>query len=344
MIISAMSVISPFGLGTGAFADGVLAREPRLSTVEDDVPFAVQGAVDGFDVGAILGETKNLANLGRAAGLAVGAVALLLREHDLAEFEPAERALVLGGGLISSDRAMGIMRESLTNPYPYQVNTKAFPSSVMNYSAAQCAIRFGLKGSNSTVTTGRTTGLSVLNYARRLHRGGRSPVVLAGAVEDLNPRRSWLAWHGLGARDPLGEGCCVFLTESEESALAHGRRPVAEVLALEFGYAPRPEAAAGALATRVRRALHRAGVAEGDVWAAAVSGSSSAELAAVEAVLGAGARVLEPAGLIGDTDGASAAFQLSTAIACGAGGDVAVVTSVDGDGHVGCGVFRIFDR
>jgi 3-oxoacyl-[acyl-carrier-protein] synthase II len=344
VIISAMSVVSPFGLGTGAFAAGVRAGRPALSTVDGDVPDSRQGRIDGFDVGAILGETKNLANLGRAAGLAVGTVALLLREHDLAEFAPAEKAVVLGGDLIGTDRAMGIMRESLTNPQPFQVNTKDFPSSVMNYSAAQCAIRFGLKGSNTTVTTGRMTGLSVLNYARRIHRRGRSPIVLACAVEDLNPRRSWITWHGLGTRDPLGEGCCVFLTESGESALAHGRRPIAEVLALEFGVALRPEAVVDTVAARIRRALRRARVAEGDVWAAAVSGSSADELAAVSTVLGAGARVLEPASLIGDTDGASAAFQLATAIAHGAAGDIAIVTSVDPDGQVGCGVFRIFDR
>lgn len=344
MIISAMSVISPFGLGTDAFTEGVHAREPALSTVDGDLPCARQGEVTGFDIEEILGETKNLANLGRSAGLAVGTVALLLREHDLAEFAPAERAMVLGGDLISTDRAMGIMRESLTNAQPFQVNTKAFPSSVMNYSAAQCAVRFGLKGSNSTVTTGRMTGLSVLNYARRIHRHGRSPMVLACAVEDLNPQRSWLTWHGRGTRDPLGEGCCVFLTESGESARAHGRRPVAEVLALEFGVAPRPEAVVDTLAARIRRALSRANLAERDVWATAVSGSSSEELAAVAAVLGAGARVVEPASLIGDTDGASAAFQLATAIAFGSEGDIAIVTSADPDGQVGCGVFRIFDR
>ncbi|MFI6096978.1 beta-ketoacyl synthase N-terminal-like domain-containing protein [Lentzea sp. NPDC051213] len=339
-----MSVISPFGLGADAFTEGVRTRGPALSLVEEDLPYAFQGEVGGFDIGEILGETKNLANLGRSASLALGTVALLLRQHDLAEFAPAERALVLGGDLIGMDRGMGIMRESLTNAQPFQVNTKAYPSSIMNFSAAQCAIRFGFKGSNSTVTTGRMTGLSVLNYARRIHRHGRSPMVLACAVEDLNPRRSWLTWHGLGTRDPLGEGCCVFLTESAESARTHGRQPVAEVLALEFGYAPRPEAVAYTLAARIGRALRRADLDEDDVWAAAVSGSSADELAAVSAVLGADARVLEPASLIGDTDGASAAFQLATAIAHGMDGDIAIVTSADPDGQVGCGVFRIFDR
>ena len=346
-VISAMSVISPHGLGTGAFTSGVLAGRTTLSTVDpaDGVPYEKAGVVERFDLTSIIGEAKNLAALGRAAELAVGTTGLLLRRHDLAEYPATAKAVVLGGDLIATDRAMELTRQSLTNPQPFQVDTKAFPSSVMNNSAAQCAIRFGLRGPNTTVTTGRMTGLSVLAYARRLHRQGRAPVVLAGAVEDLTPRRSWLTWHGHGAGEdsPLGEGCCVFLMESAESAAAHGRAPLAEPLALEFGVAPHPDEAAEVLAARIQRALDVTGHSAGEVSSVVVSRESAvAELTAVAKVFGADRAVLEPASLIGDTDGASAAFQLATAIVRNrAPGGTALVTSVDPDGLVGCGLFRL---
>lgn len=346
-VITAMSVISPYGLGADVFTQGVLAGRTALSGVDPSggLPYAAAGMVGEFDLGAIIGDTKNLTAPGRAAALAVGTAGLLLRCHDLAEYPATAKAVVLGGHLIGTDRAMVLTRQSLTNAQPFQVDTKAFPSSVMNNSAAQCAIRFGLRGPNATVTTGRMTGLSVLAYARRLHLQGRAPVVLAAAVEDLTPHRAWLTWHGHGAgsADPLGEGCCVFLMESVEAAAAHGRMPLAEPLALELGVAPHPDAAAEVLAARIRRALGSVRGSVGDVSSVVVSGRCAvAERSAVADVFGRDRRVLEPASLIGDTDGASAAFQLATAIAHGAAsGSIALVTSVDPDGHVGCGLFRI---
>lgn len=384
MIISAMSVISPYGVGADAFGEGVRSGRSGLSPVEDggDLPYRQAGTVDGFDVWRLLGQARPDRSLSRPGGLAVGAVALLLREHDLTEFTPDERGLVLGGDLYAADRAMDIMHDSLTQRLPYQVDVKQFPASVLNHPAAQCAIRFQLRGPNSTVAAGRVTGLVALNYARRVHRAGRAPAVLVGAVEEFNPRRAWISWYGYGDRSPvpLGEGCCVFLTESRWSAARGGRRPVAEVLALELGTVDRSGTVTDALAGRIRRALAHAGVDPAGVRASAVSGvSGDAEHAAVTAVLGEDTPVLYPTNLIGDTDGAAAAFQLAAVIASlrggtgagaagagaasavdvgavgvgvggggggaagpdRAGGHVAVVTAVDPDGQLGCGVFRI---
>lgn len=343
-----MSVISPFGLGAGAFTDGVRAGRSGLSDVDPewDVPQRRAGVVDGFNAGEVLGETKNLRILGRAAGLATGAVHLMAKETDFGVHEPGRRSMVLGGHLIGTDRGMGLTVQSMTNAQPFHVDTKEFPSSVMNHSAAQCAIRHKLQGPNTTVTSGRASALTALGYARRMHAQNRADMVLVAGVEDLNPQRSWLTYHGhgKGSTDPLGEGCCVFLTESPDTAAANGRSPVGEVLAVEFGVAPNPDGMGAALAKQISRALHRAGVGAQEVRMAVVSGpSATAELAAVNDVLGSGTRVLEPASLIGDTDGASAAFQLATAIAhAPADGELAIVTSADADGQVGCGVFRVF--
>lgn len=342
-----MSVISPFGVGTRAFTDGFQAGVPALTRVpaEDDVPHTSAGVVTGFDYGTMEPGQKNLRSLGRAGGLAAGAVALVLREHDLDDLTAAERGIVLGGDLITTDMAMAIMRDSLTQAAPYHVNAKLFPGSVMNHPAAQCAIRYDFKGPNSTVTSGRVSALSVLNYARRMHKAGRAQVLLAGAVEDLNAKRSWLRWHGHGEQSskPLGEGVCLFLTESLDSALDHGRTPVAEVLALEFGVASRPGSLPEVLGARIRAALRRAGVAARDVVFAAPSGDDGDdEHTVVTAELHEDVQVLYPQRLIGDTDGASGAFQLAAAIASAKdSAAVALVTSVDPDGQVGCGVFRI---
>ncbi|UJW30238.1 hypothetical protein L3Q67_34255 [Saccharothrix sp. AJ9571] len=354
MIISAMSVISPYGLGKDAFGDGFTAGRSALSKVDvsDDLPYVEAGVVDGEAVSALLRDDCDLNSrsqrfIGRPSSLAVGTLALMLREHDLlGEYAPAERALVLGGDLTTTDRAMDLMYDSLTEELPYHVNAKQLPSTAMNFPTTQCAVRFGLQGPNSTITSGRVTGLSVLNYARRLHRAGRAPMVLAGAVEDLNARRSWITWHGLAGQEPrpLGEGCCVFLTESAESAAEHGRTPMAEVLALEFGTTLEPARTAEVLTTRIRRALASAEVDAAGVDLALLSGvDGDAEHAAVTGVLGADTPAVFPGDLIGDTAGASGAFQLAAALSDPTAG-IAVLTAVDPDGQVGCGVVRILSH
>ncbi|MBN6039710.1 beta-ketoacyl synthase N-terminal-like domain-containing protein [Amycolatopsis sp. 195334CR] len=352
MIISAMSVISPYGLGSTAFTDGIRESRSALSGVdsEQEVPYTEAGVVDGAAVSELLISdceinTRAQRGLGRPGGLAVGTLALLLREHPLAEYGPAERALVLGGDLTTTDRAMDLMYDSLTEALPYHVNGRQLPSTAMNFPTTQCAVKFGFQGPNSTITSGRVTGLSVLNYARRLHRAGRAPMVVAGAVEDLNQRRSWITWHGLDGQEarPLGEGSCLFLTETAESAAAHGRTPIAEVLALEFGTALDPADTRAALTTRIRRAMVSAGLAPGGIDTAVLSGvDGDVEHAAVAGVLGENARVLFPARLIGDTAGASAAFQVATAVS-DPSTEYALITAVDPDGQVGCGVLRVLD-
>ena len=346
MILSAMSVISPYGVGTRAFTDGIRAGAVAVTpkSIEDDLPHTGTGLVPEADLAPLTAAAKGKRTLGRGGGLAVGAVGLMLGEHDLADVPSGKRGLVLGGDLVTTDRAMAIMRDSLTSSAPYHINAKEFPGSVMNHAAAQCAIRFDFKGPNATVTAGRVTGLAVFNYARRLHRAGRASTLLVGAVEDFNERRAWLTWHGHGeqASDPLGEGACVFLAESAQSAREHGRTPLAEVLALEFASARQSESQTDVLSRAIRRALDRAGLAPSDVRACALSGvDGDPEHQAVTATIGTHPRLLHPARLIGDTDGAAAVFQLAAAIATADGGEVALVTATDPDGQVGCGLFRV---
>ncbi|SFD60636.1 3-oxoacyl-[acyl-carrier-protein] synthase II [Actinopolyspora alba] len=354
MIISGFSVISSYGIGFSAFESGIGDERCALSTIDSDDGRPVPGVarVPNFDVRSVLGDDSvNIDRLGRPAALAMGTVGLLLDEYDTESTVAERRGIVLGGAMMTADRSMSIMRESLTGTAPYHVDPKLLPGSAMNYPSSQCAIRYGLKGLNSTVTTGRLTGLSALNYTRRMHERGRADVVLAGAIEDLNQQRCRLVEQAHGQRrSPLGEGACVFLTESEESARRHGRSNLIGILALEFGTATSVESAGEVLAHRITRALRRSGLVAEDVWAVAVSAPEGAtrieELHAVSSTIRDQPRTFAVDHLIGDTDGASGCFQLLGGFVRARrdpvpGGNILLVTSVDPDGQVGCGLFRI---
>lgn len=360
-VITAWSAVSPFGIGRAAFTEGIRERRPAAAGLDDERWQAAGDRaclVPDFDLRTVLGK-KGVRSMDRVTGLAVTTVARLLddapRNRWVATGEDA--ALVLGTTTGSVQSQMDFTRDSLTGEKPYLVDPARFPNAVMNCAAGQSAIWHQLKGPNTTIAGGHAAGLYALNYARRLLTFGRARTVLCGAVEEFSHARSWLERHAHrpGTEGPAqlpGEGCGLLLVEQRgPGARDDAEQPVlAEILAVEMGIAldggVRP-----ALAACLRRALNRAGVRPEEIWAVSTSEapgpSGEQERAAVaEAAEGADPVHLTQAALIGDTGAAAAAFQIAGVLVHAettpeAVGRVALVTSVDRDGAVGCALLRL---
>ncbi|MBB4784620.1 beta-ketoacyl synthase N-terminal-like domain-containing protein [Streptomyces rapamycinicus] len=360
-VITAWSAVSPFGIGRAAFTEGIRERRPAAAGLDDERWQAAGDRaclVPDFDLRTVLGK-KGVRSMDRVTGLAVTTVARLLddapRNRWVATGEDA--ALVLGTTTGSVQSQMDFTRDSLTGEKPYLVDPARFPNAVMNCAAGQSAIWHQLKGPNTTIAGGHAAGLYALNYARRLLTFGRARTVLCGAVEEFSHARSWLERHAHrpGTEGPAqlpGEGCGLLLVEQRgPGARDDAEQPVlAEILAVEMGIAldggVRP-----ALASCLRRALDRAGVRPEEIWAVSTSEapgpSGEQERAAVaEAAEGADPVHLTQAALIGDTGAAAAAFQIAGVLVHAettpeAAGRVALVTSVDRDGAVGCALLRL---
>ncbi|MEU6479401.1 beta-ketoacyl synthase N-terminal-like domain-containing protein [Streptomyces sp. NPDC047017] len=358
-LISAWSVVSPFGLDAADFTAGLDAGRAAAEALGDDWRVPVKSAclVPGFSNREVLGR-KGTRSMDRVTGLAVAAVGRLLgdaageRIPGVAE----DAALVLGTNTGSAQSIMDFTRDSLVQEKPFFVDPARFPNTVMNCAAGQSAIRHRLRGPNTTVAGGRASGLLALNYALRLKKSGHADTVLFGAVEEFSPARAWLEWHTWdseerAAQTVLGEGAAVLLLESGEAAAAHGRDGLAEVLGLEFGVYHDPGSGPEVLAACVRQLLDRTGVRPEEVRHHADSHPGAqraeAERAALAEVFGAdGPRRLPCAELIGDTNAAAAAFQIAAVLAVAEGrrdvrGQVALITSVDRDGVVGCALLRL---
>ncbi|GAA1124173.1 beta-ketoacyl synthase N-terminal-like domain-containing protein [Streptomyces javensis] len=360
-VITAWSAVSPFGIGRAAFTEGIRERRPAAAGLDDEQWQAAGDRaclVPDFDLRTVLGK-KGVRSMDRVTGLAVTTVARLLddapRNRWVATGEDA--ALVLGTTTGSVQSQMDFTRDSLTMEKPYLVDPARFPNAVMNCAAGQSAIWHQLKGPNTTIAGGHAAGLYALNYARRLLTFGRARTVLCGAVEEFSHARSWLERHAHrpGTEGPAqlpGEGCGLLLVEQRgPGARDDAEQPVlAEILAVEMGIAldggVRP-----ALAACLRRALNRAEVRPEEIWAVSTSEapgpSGEQERAAVaEAAEGADPVHLTQAALIGDTGAAAAAFQIAGVLVHAettpeAAGRVALVTSVDRDGAVGCALLRL---
>jgi 3-oxoacyl-[acyl-carrier-protein] synthase II len=365
IVVSAWTATSPFGRGGDALARGLAVGRAATADLDRATwsgPFDRAALIPGFDVAGILGK-RGTRSMDRITGITVSTVGMLLHDSGLldrdggAVEDPDNVGLVLGsGGSVQS--TMDFTLEGLTGEKPYHVDPARFPNAVLNRAAGQSAIWYGLKGPNATVFGGAVTGLLALSYAARLLRFGRCDVILCGAAEEFSPRRAWLVarTRGEATAEPLGEGCVMFLLESSARARRCGRRALASVLATRFAAGDEHEGPRQTLSRCVNRALAESGVDARELRLVATSGAAGAlgkeEEAALADVLGEntapqGPLRLEPRRLLGDTSTASAAFQIAAVLTAARDradldGAVALVTSVDPIGAVGCVVLRIY--
>ncbi|NUT49825.1 MAG: 3-oxoacyl-ACP synthase, partial [Saccharothrix sp.] len=248
--ITAWDTYSPLGCGAEEHTRNARAGAAGHEPGPREVP--------GFDVRQVLG-AKGTRSMRRATGLAVATTGRLLSRVGL---DPDRRTAYtdeeIGLVLATSDNVQALVefnRDSLTRARPYDVDPAQAPNLLMNVHAGQCAIRHRLRGPNTTVCGAHLGSLLALNYARRLQQGGHTPAMLCGAVEECSDARAAYATaRTAGSRVPPGEGCVVFLLERGDRVSA-ARPPLAEVLALEFGFAPHDGAVGAVLAECLRRAL-----------------------------------------------------------------------------------------
>lgn len=373
-VITAWTALSPLGLGAEDFAAGVRTGRRAVTALDDgpadgpDISFAGRpqavpctraGLVPGFDVRQELGR-KGVRSLDRRTAFAATAVKRLLEAPgggSIAGVGP-QTGVVFGTSTAPAQSLFEFGRDTWVNDKPYHVDAGQFTTMVMNAAASQCAIRHTLKGPNATVAAGRAAGLAALQYAVRLHRSGRAESLVCGSAVEFTAARAWLSraeQERTGHRRDLGEGAALWLLESADGARAAGRPVLAEVAGVEFGVAASPDEAASVLEDRIRRVLTQAGVAAEQVWAVLDSGvpgepggtgvSGTVEFGAATAVLGDGPRRISCADFIGDTEHASVAFQIATALAYAgsaeAAGRYALIVCADLDGLVGCALLKL---
>jgi 3-oxoacyl-[acyl-carrier-protein] synthase II len=352
--ITAWSAVSPFGYSPEDFAAGIRSGHSTRQVLDHEAWNAPSGdacLVPGFHPCTVLGR-KGTRSMDRATGLAVAAVRQMTQPDPSRPLcDSSDVGLVLGTSMGSVSSIMEFTRASLTESKPYFVDVSRFPNTVMNCAAAQTAIWHKLRGPNVTIAGGRASALLALQYALRLLQSGRAARVVFGSVEEFSGQRAWLDWHARREHEtamPTGEGCAVMLLERSSTRAG----PVlAELRAVELGFSTVGDDG-HVLARCVRRALAAASIDVGAIWAVAPSGlpghHAIQEGRALDDVLeGKDRRFIGCSEFIGDTGAASVAFQLAAVLAVAASEPpeeqtrMALVTTVDPDGVVGCAIFEI---
>ena len=358
--ITGWGVISPIGIGRDDFTDAIRTGKSGFSSVgrQANGGAVFQGpaaVIPTFDAVKCLG-AKGTRSMDRTTGMAVATVGMALAHSGVdVGVDRARIGIALGTSTGSIRSISEFTRDTLLHERPYLVNPALFPNTVMNCAAGQCAIWYGLKGVNATLSAGHLSGLLALRYASLTLRRGYADVLVTGCVEEFCEESAW-AWHHLANRSrPIGEGCTMLVVEKAERARQNGRQVLAEVLACESGiYAGSAGGAHGCVESfvaSIRRALAHAEIEADAIDAISVSSRGAAALDTLECeaigrALGNGRprRRIAVAEHVGDTFSASAGFQLAAALSLFEIDPTyvrhALITCVGEHGTVGCAIVR----
>jgi len=341
--ITGLGVISPVGTGREDFWAGLRAGKTgfRDITLFDTSPFALKsaGEITGFDPLAYLGK-KGVRELDRSTRLICSAAKLALDDALLRISDDNSDAvgISIGATFGSLHSIFQFDRVRLTEG-PRYVNPSHFPNTVINSPASQVAIRFGIKGFNTTISNGFCAGLDSLMYAADFLRLKRADAVLAGGVEELC-EETFQGFSLLGCMtgsDGAEPVCCPFdarrngVTFSEGASLLvledlHAARSRgADILAVVHGYGSCFDLSGGegdGLRRAVTAAMADAGCAVDEIDYISSCANSSRDLDRMETrvikeVFGERSRgipVSSIKSMIGESFSASGSLSLASAV------------------------------
>jgi len=252
VVITGMGVVSPLGDSPARLHDslcqGLSAIKPiqLFSTVGLGCPLG--GEIIDFDAAKYLGQ-RNLRPLDRTSRL-VGSAAQLALEHSgwSAEMRAAQEVGLVLGTMFCSLHTISEFDRRALEAGPAYASPMDFSNTVINAAAGQTAIVHNLRGVNTTISTGVTSGLEAISYATDLIRTGRARALLSGGADELCfesfygfDRAGFLCRSNDSAGDfpipfdtrrnglALGEGAALLVLEDAELARERGARIFGEI-------------------------------------------------------------------------------------------------------------------
>lgn len=259
VVITGVGIISPLGDSSSQLharlCEGSSAIKPIDRFTTDGLRCREGGQLDTQALETYLGR-KNLRALDHSSRLLAAACGMALADAgwDAAHIADHELGLV-AGTMFGGMRAISEFDRRSIVEGPSYASAMDFANTVINAAAGQTAIRYNLRGINSTIAAGPTSGLRAVVYAADYIRMGRAAVVLAAGVDEL----CFESFYGLARAGllcgtngkpgsfaipfdrrrngfALSEGAAVLVLEDAESAAARGADFRAEIAGHGSGY------------------------------------------------------------------------------------------------------------
>ena len=335
VVVTGTGVISPLGAGPEAFAEGLYSGVTAI-VPSTRYPGAHIAEFQDFNPTPWLGN-KGVRVLDRAARLLAVAAQMALTATGLSQEKAEEGDPMLGlvcGTLFGGIHSIASFDMSGLMEGPSMVSPMDFPNTVINAPAGQLAIKSKLRGVNSTICAGLSSGLYAINYAAEFLRFNRATHLMSGGMEEVCDETA-MGFRKLGLQSPTGavhpfgdhrdgtaagEGAALWMLETEATATARGANPLFEICGFGASHDAtdilRFSAAAEGATNAIRQALEASGIRPDQIGCIIASASGSPEGDAMEAkalhaVFGAaldGIPVSAPKAALGECMGGSGAF------------------------------------
>ncbi len=268
VVITGIGVLAPGGNGTKNFWDLLTAGRTATRRISffDPSPFRSQVAAEcDFDPAAAGLTEREIRRMDRAAMLAVVAARESMQDSGLAfdQLDPTRVAVSVGsavGATTSLEREYLVLsdggRDWLVDPAYASAHLYDYltPGSI----AAEVAWAVGAEGPTGIVSSGCTSGLDSVGYARQLIADGTADIVVAGATDAPISPIAVACFDAIKATTPnnsdpaaasrpfdltrsgfvLAEGAAMLVLENYD----HARRRGAHIYAEITGYATRSNA------------------------------------------------------------------------------------------------------
>jgi 3-oxoacyl-[acyl-carrier-protein] synthase II len=210
IVITGLGILSSLGVGKDAFWNSLKGEKTgfRPLTVFDTqgLKTNIAGEVTDFDPKKILGPAVNVRDLDRATLLLSSATRLCLDDAGIKiTADNTNDTGVSVGTTFGSLYSISEFDKEAIKDGPRYANPSVFPSTVGNSPASRISIIFGVKGFNSTISTGMSAALDAIDYARDFIQLGRAKTILCGSVEALSPQL-YLGFYKLNYLSGLTDG------------------------------------------------------------------------------------------------------------------------------------------
>ena len=254
IVITGVGVVSPIGIGKEQFwqslKEGKSNFKPVANFDTSGLKTNIAGEITGFEPKQLLGKA-GLMDWDRASLFLSSAVKLALDDAGLEiNAENTHDTGVSIGTTFGSLYSISEFDKEAVRDGPRLANPTVFTSTVGNSPASRAGIKFGIKGFNSTISTGMCSSLDAIDYARDLMTLDKIKTVVSGAVEALSPQ-IFLGFYKLNYLSKescpfdrrrngiiLSEGAAAYILEEFEEAKKRKARAYAEILGTGSAFDP----------------------------------------------------------------------------------------------------------
>jgi 3-oxoacyl-[acyl-carrier-protein] synthase II len=306
VVITGMSVVSSLGDSPARLHASLCEGRSGIKPVQlfntAGLGCPLGGQIPDFDAAKYLGQ-RNLRPLDRTSRLVASAAQLALEDSGWsAEMRNSEEVGLVLGTMFCSVHTISEFDRRALEAGPAYASPMDFSNTVINAAAGQTAIAHNLRGVNTTISTGVTSGLEAISYAADLIRSGQARALLAGGADELCfesfygfDRAGLLCRSERGNGDfpipfdarrnglALGEGTALLMLEDAALARKRGARVLGEIRGHGSSYdcsrGHEDKESIEAIASAIRHALHDAFMlpSEIDCLSASANGSEAGD-------------------------------------------------------------------